>query len=241
LRGFAVIDLETTGFSWVDGDRVIEVGVITLDPIGAPTGGWTTLVDPGRSVAATRIHRISDRDVAHAPRFAEIAGLLAASCADRVLVAHNLAFDSYFLHHELLAAGFDVGLGPRAGVCTMELAGHYMPGVSRALDPLCKAAGIDIKHRHWALWDAEATGRLLQRFIAVDPAFHRHWRDGIDRSLAVRWPAHLKDGAHLLPRCPPTSGHPDDDWCATCVQSQQRRLKWLGGWPRVLAARLRRA
>lgn len=240
LRGFAVVDLETTGFSWVDGDRVIEVGVILLDHLGVPEGGWATLVDPGRPIAASHIHRIYQRDVAHAPRFADITGLLAASLSGRVLVAHNLAFDSYFLHHELLTAGLDVGLGPRSGVCTMELAGHYMPGVSRALDPLCAAAGIQVLHRHWALWDAEATGRLLRRFIEADPAFHRHWQESIDRSLAVRWPTHLMDGAGLLPRCPPTMGHPDDDWCAACVRPPNGPFAWLGGWPRTLVARLRR-
>lgn len=240
LRGFAVIDLETTGFSWADGDRVIEVGVILLDPLGAPNGGWTTLVNPDRPITGTRIHHIAQRDVIHAPAFADIAGLLASSCSGRVLVAHNLAFDSYFLHHELTTAGLDVGLGPRAGVCTMELAGHYMPGVSRALDPLCDAAGIEIRHRHWALWDAEATARLLRRFIEADPTFHRHWREGIERSLAVRWPAGVLDGARLLPRCSPTAGHPDDDWCATCLGSSNGRFSWLGGWSRVLAARPRR-
>jgi DNA polymerase-3 subunit epsilon len=242
IDGFAVVDLETTGFSWVEGDRVVEMAVVLLDGHGAPTGGWATLVNPGRPIAGTHIHGITDRDVVHAPDFSQLGGLLAQSCAGRILVAHNLAFDSYFLYHELAAAGVDIELGPRSGICTMQLAGHYYPRAPVALGPLCRSAGIEIRHRHWALWDAEATGRLLRTYIEQDRAFFRHWSEDIERGLTVRWPASLLDGACLLPRCPPTAGHPDDDWCAAGLSPADRRSRLhLGSWPHALSARLHRA
>ena len=44
--GFAVIDVETTGFS-PELERIVEVGVVLLDPSGHEIGAFCTLVDPG--------------------------------------------------------------------------------------------------------------------------------------------------------------------------------------------------
>lgn len=218
FAGYAVVDLETTGFSWDEGDRIIEVAVVQLDERGDPVGTWTTLVDPGRPVAGTHVHQITDRDVLHAPTLSQIAGLVAASCSGRVLVAHNLAFDSRFLKEEMALAGLPVDLGPTDGLCTARLARHYLPHVSGDLGDLCYASGIDVQHRHWALWDAEATGRLLHTYIAGDWAFAQHWCAGIRRSLSVAWPsAAAAEDVPLLPRCLPAAGHPADDWCVPDV------------------------
>lgn len=211
--GYAVLDFETTGFLWAAGDRVIEVGVVLLDAAGERTGAWTTLIDPGRPVGGTAVHQITDRDVLHAPRFADIAGLLVDSCAGRVLVAHNLAFDGGFLKNELAAADVHVDLQPDSGLCTMRLAEHYLPHVSSSLEDLCYAAGIKVEHRHWAFWDAEATARLLRYYLSGDPAFVRHWCRPIRQSLDMKWPELPRTDVRLLPRCPPTAGHPEDDWC----------------------------
>ncbi|MGO2058637.1 MAG: exonuclease domain-containing protein, partial [Candidatus Corynebacterium faecigallinarum] len=51
---FAVVDIETTGFS--NHDRVIEVAVVHADADGTVTGTWSTLVNPDRDIPNTRIH-----------------------------------------------------------------------------------------------------------------------------------------------------------------------------------------
>jgi len=220
--GFAVLDFETTGFSWERGDRVIEIGLVQLDRKAEPTGAWTTLIDPCRPVAGTEVHQITDRDVLHAPRFAEVADLVVASCADRVLVAHNLGFDAGFLRNELARAGIDVELGGDTGLCTMRMAEHYLPHVSSSLEDLCFAAGIAVEYRHWALWDAEATGKLLRYYLNGDPAFAERWCWPIQRGLAVEWPSPPEGETRLLPRCMPTAGHPSDDWCVPELRPVER-------------------
>ena len=220
--GFAVLDFETTGFSWAEGDRVVEIGLVQLDQNAEPTGAWSTLIDPCRPMAGTQVHQITDRDVLHAPRFAEVAGLVTASCAGRVLVAHNLGFDAGFLRNELARAGMAVEVDGDTGLCTMQLAEHYLPHASSSLEDLCFAAGIAVEYRHWALWDAEATGRLLRYYLADDPAFAEHWCHPIRRALAVDWPSVPHDAARLLPRCMPAAGHPSDDWCVPEVRPVER-------------------
>ncbi|WP_449060555.1 exonuclease domain-containing protein [Planomonospora algeriensis] len=49
--GYAVIDVETTGLHPALHDRVIEIGIVHLDPAGHVTGEWSTLLNPGRTSA----------------------------------------------------------------------------------------------------------------------------------------------------------------------------------------------
>ena len=47
---FAVIDVETTGFSPAAGDRVVEVAIARVDAQGRIHDEYATLVNPGRDV-----------------------------------------------------------------------------------------------------------------------------------------------------------------------------------------------
>lgn len=96
----AVLDFETTGLS-PGYDRVVEVSVVRVDPGSRPRLVFDTLVNPGRRVAATEIHGITDRDVADAPRFEDIADGLLAALSGCVVAAHNVYFDVKFLRFEL--------------------------------------------------------------------------------------------------------------------------------------------
>ncbi|WP_297006582.1 exonuclease domain-containing protein, partial [uncultured Corynebacterium sp.] len=53
---FAVVDVETTGFT--NRDRVLEVAVVHADADGTVTGTWSTLVNPERDIPNSRIHGI---------------------------------------------------------------------------------------------------------------------------------------------------------------------------------------
>lgn len=86
VSGFAVIDLETTGLS-PRTDRVVEMALIQLDAGLAPCGEFTTLINPGRDIGATHVHRITARDVAGAPRFEQVAPMLLDFLRGRVVVA----------------------------------------------------------------------------------------------------------------------------------------------------------
>jgi hypothetical protein len=49
-RGFAVIDLETTGLFPGGHDRIVELAVVHIDDQGLITGQWETLLNPGRDL-----------------------------------------------------------------------------------------------------------------------------------------------------------------------------------------------
>lgn len=157
---FAVVDLETTGFSPRRGDRIVEVGVVRMAGDGRVLREWTTLLDPGRGVGATRVHRITAADVAGAPRFADVAGELAGLLTGAVVVAHNAAFEQRFLEAEFAGAGIALSAVP--ALCTMQLAKSVGLDVAdHKLGTCCAYFGLDFPDAHAALADARVTARLL--------------------------------------------------------------------------------
>lgn len=162
--GFAVVDIETTGLS-PQRDRVIEIAVVHVDPMGTECGRWETLLNPGRDLGPQRIHGIRAADVLGAPAFADVAAELLALLDGRVPVAHHAAFDARFLFAELERSG--VGIWSRPSfLCTMQLARHFLPGSGRALGDCCAAYDIRPDGAHRALHDAVAASRLLAAYLA---------------------------------------------------------------------------
>lgn len=164
MRGYAVFDLETTGFR-TPVDRIVEVGVVALRPDGSVEGEWETLVNPSRDVGATRIHGISVSDVLGAPHFRDVADELEDVLEGRALVAHNASFDIRFLSSEMVQVGrLQPGAVPPS-VCTMRNARHFLDSPTAKLADCCAAAGVDLRNAHSALGDARATAQLFGYYL----------------------------------------------------------------------------
>ena len=187
MSRYAVIDVETTGFSPAH-HRIVEVGVVLVDDVGNLAYEWETLVNPQRDVAATEIHGLSAADVYAAPTFDQIAGELSSLLQGRVPVAHNLAFDAPFLAAEFERVGYAVPLSTTSGLCTMRLASCYLPASRRTLEACCDSIGCPVECAHAALDDARATARLLAHYMRTDGAFFDSWRDIIHAAQTSEWP-----------------------------------------------------
>ncbi|MEM8917005.1 MAG: 3'-5' exonuclease, partial [Pseudomonadota bacterium] len=100
---FVVFDTETTGLSTVE-DDVVQIGAVRiLHGRIVPGEIFDTFVDPGRPIprASTKIHKVSDADVAGAPNFIAAGADFHCFARDAVLVAHNAPFDlSFFRRFE---------------------------------------------------------------------------------------------------------------------------------------------
>lgn len=186
-HSFAVIDLETTGF--VNRDRVLEIGVVQLDPTGAVEGRWRTLVQPDRAIDNSSVHGVTPSDLVDAPSFADIAGRLADVIRGRVLVAHNASFERRFLTVEFGRLGVDLK-GSDWILDTLPLARRMCPGPSFRLGECLRSAGIENVSAHTALADADATAQLF-----------RVWFPDLADEIGVCRPLEFDDfSLSLLPR-----------------------------------------
>lgn len=188
MAGFAVVDVETTGLSPAD-DRIIEIGVVSLDSRGEFEGEWSSLVNPHRPVAAQFVHGISDDDVAPAPSFSHLLPHVAQLLEDRAVVAHNAAFDVSFLNASFKRADFPVLIPAEAAVCTMELSKIYLPAGRHSLVAAAQRAGIVLTQHHRALADAWTAAELLRAYLAAERSGRRYSERAVSRRGHVTEPA----------------------------------------------------
>lgn len=167
MRGFVVVDLETTGLS--SKDRIVELGLVRLDPDGKVVDNWETLVNPRRHIGASGIHGISARDVVGAPAFSDIADFIGSELNESVFVGHNASFDARFLARELSAAGA-LGAESIPYLDTLQLSKAYLDLPTRKLGDICEALGIINQLAHSALSDAMATAELLRYLLDRTPS-----------------------------------------------------------------------
>jgi DNA polymerase-3 subunit epsilon len=191
---YAVVDTETTGLWPGWHDRIIEVAVVQLNELGKVEREWCTLLNPNRDLGPQRIHGIRTAEVIAAPAFADIAGHLVQLLAGRVLVAHNLGFDTRFLLAEYGRIGAAIPLGRDSGLCTMALAGQYLPGAGRSLADCCMIAGIRRSSPHSALDDAHSAAALLAGFIEAEHG-RPPWTHVCAAARAAVWPLLLPAAA----------------------------------------------
>ena len=158
---FVVLDTETTGFN--KNDRIIEIACIVFSA-GKITDEYTTLVNPNRDVGKTQIHGIRPSMITSAPMFSEISNDIMRVLQNRVLVAHNLAFDSRMLKQEFAKIGIDLNLG--RGICTMTEVSRIYSAQNSSLEMACEIFDIEQTDAHHAKGDAYTTFKL---FEALEP------------------------------------------------------------------------
>ena len=156
-----VFDLETTGFRFDEGHRIVEIGGVELVR-GALTGRtFHTYVNPERDMpeGAFKVHGLSEEFLKPFPVFADdrVAKAFTEFVGDAELIAHNgVSFDLPFINAELGHAGRT----PLANdiIDTLHLARRKFPGSPASLDALCSRFGIDTRQRerdgHGALLDS---------------------------------------------------------------------------------------
>ena len=155
-----VLDTETTGLDFRNGDRVVEIGCIELHGRRRTGRHFHTHLNPEREVGAgaTAIHGLTTGFLADKPRFATIAAEFIEFVQGAELVIHNAPFDSGFLDRELGRIG-SIKLGELCPsvIDTLQMARSLRPGRKNSLDALCVEFGIDNSDRllHGALRDAE--------------------------------------------------------------------------------------
>ncbi len=163
---YCVVDIETTGGSATN-SRITEIGIVKTDG-NRVIDRFQSLVNPQQDIPRNIIQLtgIFPEMVKDAPRFDEILERVNEFTSDCIFVAHNVNFDYRFIQAEFKRYGQQF---KRKKVCTVRLSRKIIPGkASYSLGKLCESEGIEIKGRHRAMGDAEATTTLLHKLIKLD-------------------------------------------------------------------------
>lgn len=165
---YAVVDIEATGGNHVKG-RIIEIAIILFDGEKI-VSQYSTLVNPEVKIDwyVTKLTKITNKMVADAPLFKDVAEEILRLTKGNIFVAHDVDFDYKFLKEELRKVGLEFN---EPQVCTLKLSQKHLPEEeSYSLGKLCDAVGIPIPKevRHRAEGDAVATAKLLGLLLAKD-------------------------------------------------------------------------
>lgn len=160
MHNVAIVDTETTG-SFVS-LKMVELAIILVDH-DQITKQFTTLINPQSPIDwyAQKVHHIHDSDVALAPRFNDIKDEVATLLENRLLIAHNVAFDYAVLQNEfhLLGEQFTTKT-----LCTVELSKFLFPNEQKhSLQAIINRYQIRVAHRHRALDDAMVVYQFIRK------------------------------------------------------------------------------
>jgi len=169
-RPLAFFDIETTGLN-IATDRIVEISILKIFP---PDGGKkeskTILINPTIPISkeVTKIHGISDLDVADAPTFKDCAKELSDFFEDSDLAGYNCNyFDIPLLMEEFLRAGIDFDMKNRKMV---DVQGIFHKKEERTLSAGYKFyCGKSLENAHSAEADIKATAEILEAQLEKYP------------------------------------------------------------------------
>ena len=163
-----VLDTETTGLDYNNGDRIVEIGVIELENHIQTGNYFHCYINPERKSdpKAEKVHGLTQKFLSDKPLFHQIAEEFVKFISDSKIIIHNAAFDVGFLNSELKKCNM-LEINNDLIVDTLTLAKKKFIGQSVSLDALCRKYNIDISDRkiHGALKDAKLLSLVYLELI----------------------------------------------------------------------------
>lgn len=215
--GWAVVDVETTGFRPGQA-RVVSVAALAVGDDGSVEHSVSSLLNPGVDPGPTHVHGLTAEMLAGQPTFGDIAPQLIEVLHGRTLVAHNVAFDYAFLAAEAELVGAQLPVD--TVMCTVELARRLNLGTENLrLETLARHWGATQLRPHDALDDALVLAQILKpalvqarerrAWLPIRSVSRRIWPNGRItheelrplKVLAARMPCdHLNPGRYVAGR-----------------------------------------
>ena len=176
-----VLDTETTGLNFNNGDRIVEVGAIELIN-HIPTGNTfhsylNPVLDGEMPDESFKVHGLSVDFLSNKPLFSEVVESLLTFIGNAKLIIHNAKFDIGFINFEIqMLANSNREVYERLPyneihkenvIDTLEIAKNLYPGKSVSLDSLCIKFGINNKRKgkHGALIDSEVLSEVYLELV----------------------------------------------------------------------------
>ena len=170
------LDTETTGLSFRDGHKIVEIACIETKDLIATGKVFHKLINPKRSIPeeAFKIHGFSQKFLSDKETFDQIADEFLNFIKDKKIIIHNASFDLGFLDGELRLIRKEK-INKKLVIDSLEVARNKFPGTSNSLDALCRRFSIDLSRRtkHNALLDCELLREAYINLLdAKEPKFN---------------------------------------------------------------------
>ena len=170
------LDTETTGLSFKDGHKVVEIACVETKDLIATGKIFHRILNPKRTMPeeAFKIHGFSDEYLKDKETFDQIADEFLDFIKNKKIIIHNAPFDLGFLDGELNALKKNK-INREFIIDSLEVARNKFPGTSNSLDALCKRFNIDLSRRikHNALLDCELLREVYINLLDVkEPKFN---------------------------------------------------------------------
>jgi len=170
------LDTETTGLSYKDGHKVVEIACIETKDLIATGKVFHQLINPKRSMPeeAFKVHGFSQEFLSDKKTFEQVADEFLNFIKDKKIIIHNASFDLSFLDGELGSIQREK-INKKFVIDSLEIARDKFPGTSNSLDALCRRFNIDLSRRtkHNALLDCELLREVYINLLDVrEPKFN---------------------------------------------------------------------
>lgn len=159
LDSYIALDIETTGL-YYETDKIIQIGAIKVDRRTGTTQNFSTYIDPDIPIPAfiTELTGITNKDVANAPLFNDIAEELHQFLDGYLIFAHNASFDMKFLLYNFNKLGY---IMDNTVCCTVGMSKHFFPALKNfQLNTVAEHLSIQQFAHHTALDDARVCGLI---------------------------------------------------------------------------------
>ena len=162
-----ILDTETTGISFKEGHRIVEIGCIELNDLIQTKKKFHCYLNPERKVSekALEVHGYTDEFLSKQKKFSDISEEFLEFIKDKRLIIHNAEFDLGHLNNELSLLGKKKLTNEV--IDTLILARDKYPGSPVSLDALCKRYRVDNSKRtnHTALIDCDLLAKVYNNLI----------------------------------------------------------------------------
>ena len=170
------LDTETTGLSFREGHKIVEIACIETKDLIATGKVFHKLINPLRDIpeAAYKVHGYTKEFLSDKDTFDKVADEFLNFIKGKRIIIHNASFDVSFLNGELNEIQKEL-IDIKSVTDSLELARNKFPGTSNSLDALCKKFNIDLSKRtkHNALLDCELLREVYINLLDVkEPKFN---------------------------------------------------------------------
>ena len=170
------LDTETTGLSFSEGHKIVEIACIETKDLIATGKIFHKFINPKRNMPAEayNVHGFSEDFLKDKETFDQIADDFLNFIKNKKIIIHNASFDLGFLDGELGAIQKEK-INKKLIIDSLEIARNKFPGTSNSLDALCKRFNVDLSRRtkHNALLDCELLREVYINLLDVkEPKFN---------------------------------------------------------------------